>query len=296
MDKIQDGGAEQIIVAEWHSYPCGVPIVAMHCAIKRAARFSTSTQEYHRPTTGMNPLQLPELIGEIAGHLTAGSDLVSLARSDRLAREMVTLLLFQDIQIPLASMAPLAAELRSNPTLAAACRSLTVCISLADKLAADSHADPPDDPVLDPSVYEPLYADLCTVLGVLEQHAHLTTFSVNSAARRYLQTWVEFPAKVWTAIAAVSVNLEVLEINVDCSEREHWVCPFSLCEFCLTPPLESPHACHDTELAGVRHEHKRPPTTCRASSTTTPHSRSSRSISRGAAAQRTSPCTRPSRG
>jgi hypothetical protein len=178
----------------------------------------------------MNPLQVPELIGEIAGHLTDRSDLINLAQTDRFTHEVVTPLLFHEIQIPLASMASLAAALRSNPTLAAACRSLTVCIPLADKLAAEANAYPPDDPVLDPSVYEPLYEDLCTVLDVLEQHAHLTTFSVNDMARRYLRTFVEFPAKVWTAIAAVSVNLEVLEIAVDNSdsEQEYWVHPLSV--------------------------------------------------------------------
>jgi hypothetical protein len=176
----------------------------------------------------MNPLQVPELIGEIAGHLTDRGDLINLAQSDRFVHEVVTPLLFQDIQIPLASMASLAATLRSNTTLAAACRSLTVCLSSADHLDLTAQvyaARPPRDPVLEPSVYEPLYADLCTVLDALEQHAHLTTFSVNRMARRYLRTFVEFPAKVWTAIAAVSVNLEVLEIAVDKSEKEHWVRP-----------------------------------------------------------------------
>ncbi|KAJ7475040.1 hypothetical protein FB451DRAFT_1397911 [Mycena latifolia] len=75
----------------------------------------------------MNPVQLPELLCEIATYLTDPGDIIHLSQCAQFTHEMVLPSLFQYIDIHIASVSPLAAVLRKNPTLAKTCRSLAFC-------------------------------------------------------------------------------------------------------------------------------------------------------------------------
>ncbi|KAJ6499491.1 hypothetical protein DFH09DRAFT_1203790 [Mycena vulgaris] len=170
----------------------------------------------------MNPLQLPELLCEIATHLDSPRDIICLAQSDRLTHGLVLPFLFHDIRIPLDSIASLAAVLRQNPTLVCGCRSFTLLRASGDLSDDEDDTADHEEEEANRTLDAPICADLCTILHALSSHSRLGYLSLIGDARRYLRTDVEFPVGVWRAISAASAHLKALEISVGDTEVDHW--------------------------------------------------------------------------
>ncbi|KAK7057863.1 hypothetical protein R3P38DRAFT_2680871, partial [Favolaschia claudopus] len=75
----------------------------------------------------MHPLEIPELLQEVAECIDQLPDLSSLSQVDRLAHAVVTPYLFRDISISFNSFNSLANAIRADPARAGCCRSFTFC-------------------------------------------------------------------------------------------------------------------------------------------------------------------------
>ncbi|KAJ7906162.1 hypothetical protein B0H13DRAFT_2021430 [Mycena leptocephala] len=147
----------------------------------------------------MTPLQVPELVREIAVFVEKSRDLSQFARVDRFTHAVVT-------PYPHDSIESLAVALRTHPNRAAPCRSLTICGPYHTKLA-----------VLNDNSLHQLHLDLITVLGAISAHGQLVILRWSN--REFRGRWVRYSEDVWTAIFSVLGPLRELELHVPESEK-----------------------------------------------------------------------------
>lgn len=147
---------------------------------------------------------IPELLGEIAGHLEDSRDLLHLARADHFTRTVVTPYLFRTICVPLDALASLAVALSGTPSLASHCETLILhCRTW--------FAGPPDK--------ESLNASLLIIFGAIGQYARLQRFEWAWEGRYNASC----SADVWSALAKASLHLQHLTIAPLTEEALTWV-------------------------------------------------------------------------
>ncbi|KAK7058152.1 hypothetical protein R3P38DRAFT_2497326 [Favolaschia claudopus] len=164
----------------------------------------------------MNPLRVPELLHEIAGHL--GGDrpsFASLSQVDRFTHGVARTHLFRDIAIGLESAPSLALALRSDPTLAALCRSLSFhreCRRRATQALGG--------PRLIKSGSRQLQEDVAFVLRAILSQRRLITFVL--CGDEYGGSRVDLSEDAWAAIGLRIGFVKELKIFVPSTEENVW--------------------------------------------------------------------------
>ncbi|KAJ7864477.1 hypothetical protein B0H14DRAFT_2736391, partial [Mycena olivaceomarginata] len=155
---------------------------------------------------GMNPLQVPELLREIAAFVESPRSLSSFAQVDRFVSAAVTPCLFRNIEVDLSSIGSLAQALCNEPERAASCRSLSF----------RGHREKAD---WDYSAIQKLHTNIITIFGVIFTHGRLASLKWTWRSRQ-----TPFSEEVWQAISSVAGSLQELDISILEEEDDTWEC------------------------------------------------------------------------
>ncbi|KAJ7802121.1 hypothetical protein B0H14DRAFT_2893398 [Mycena olivaceomarginata] len=156
---------------------------------------------------GMNPLQVPELLREIAAFVESPRSLSSFAQVDRFVSAAVTPCLFRNIEVDLSSIGSLAQALCNEPERASSCRSLSF----------RGHREKAD---WDYSAIQKLHTNIITIFGVIFTHGRLASLKWTWRSRQ-----TPFSEEVWQAISSVAGSLQELDISILEEEDDTWVGP-----------------------------------------------------------------------
>ncbi|KAF8177359.1 hypothetical protein K438DRAFT_1845750 [Mycena galopus ATCC 62051] len=162
----------------------------------------------------MNPLQVPELLQQIA--LFAGESpqsLSSLAQIDRSTHAAVTPSLFRNITVRLESVDSLALALRNTPQRALLCKSLSFCCGKCQYQEGMG-------PALDDDVLQKLCTNLVAVLRAISAHGSL--LALRWTLWTYNNNVVELSGDVWNALSSVLGSVQELDVCILGSEDLVW--------------------------------------------------------------------------
>jgi hypothetical protein len=164
----------------------------------------------------MDPMKVPELLADIAGHVENPVDLSRLTLADQFTHSVVNPYLYRRIDIPFDFVHSLALSFKSRPDLAAECRHFSFCEAKPSKdrevLSEDRERDE----------MQCLENDLVAIFNALAQHGNLQILQWK-IYKWYHGNRVIFWDDVWTAISNAAVHLRELDICIEVGESETWV-------------------------------------------------------------------------